>query len=107
MSGPGHTNTQTHEHTYTHTCSSVWENRDRSQPDHTIVQRKKSIKQLVHFSAEAFKNPSSHCRSFVGEDKKSAPIEIPQSCERGHVPKVGKQNDLRCLDEDKGEIQFM
>lgn len=65
--------TQTHEHTYTHTCSSVSENRDRSQPDHTIVQRKKSIKQQVHFSAEAFRNPSSHCRSFVGEDKKNQP----------------------------------
>ena len=69
----------THTNRHTHTCSSVWRNRDRSQPDLTIAERKKSIKQQVHFSAEAFKNmAASHCRSFVGEDKKSAPAEIPQ-----------------------------
>lgn len=46
----------TRTHTHAHTRSSVWENRDRSQPDRTIAQRKRSIKQQVHFSAEAFKN---------------------------------------------------
>lgn len=43
-----------------HTRSSVWENRDRSQPDLTIAQRKRSIKQQVHFSAEAFKKHGHH-----------------------------------------------
>lgn len=43
-------------HTHTHTFSSDWENSDRSQPDLTKALRKKSIKQQVHFSAEALKN---------------------------------------------------
>lgn len=47
-------------HKHTHTCSSVWENRDRSQPDLTIAQRKRSIKQQVHFSAVAFKKHGRH-----------------------------------------------
>lgn len=50
----------TRTHTHRHTCSSVWENRDRSQPDLTIAQRKRSIKQQVHFSAEAFKNMAAN-----------------------------------------------
>lgn len=29
--------------------------------------------------------PPLHCRSFVEEDKRSAPVEIPQPCERDHV----------------------
>lgn len=50
----GHTNTNTH--TREHTCSSVWENRDRGHSDLTIAKRKRSIKQQVHFAAKAFKN---------------------------------------------------
>lgn len=49
-----------HAHRFAHTRSSVWENRDRSQPDLTIAQRKRSIKQQVHFSAEAFKKHGRH-----------------------------------------------
>lgn len=44
-------------HTHTHIAPLTGGgNRDRSQPDLTIAQRKRSIKQQVHFSAEAFKN---------------------------------------------------
>lgn len=45
-----------HTHAQAHTCSFDWEKTDRSQPDLSIALRKRSIKQQVHFSAEAFKN---------------------------------------------------
>lgn len=77
---PGHT------HTHINTCSFDLENQDQSQPALTIVQRKRSIKQQVHFLLRPSKTwPPSHCRSFVEEDKRSAPAEIPQPCERSHV----------------------
>lgn len=67
-----------------HTPSSLWENSDQSQLDFTIAQRKRSIKQRDHFSAEVLKNMAA------------TPLQV--------VGCVGnKKKKWRCFDGVKGE----
>lgn len=68
-------------------CFSDEENTHQRQAALTAPQRKRSIKQQVRLFTAALPKTwlRLHCRSFVEEDKRAAPAEIPQPCNRNHV----------------------